>query len=68
MSLFISKVINRNLDIKPIPPVHLEILQSWQEMITSKNMAKHKETAVVSSFISKFLERQKFKRFITSIM
>ena len=56
MSLFISKVINRNLDIKPIPPVHLEILQSWQEMITSKNMAKHKETAVVSSFISKFLE------------
>lgn len=56
MSLFIKKIIERNSDIKSIPPVHLEILQDWQEMITSKNLAKHKETAVVSSFISKLLE------------
>jgi type I restriction-modification system DNA methylase subunit len=56
MNLFIGKVIDRNLDIKTIPAVHLEILQSWLEMITSKNLAKHKETAVSISFVSKFLE------------
>jgi len=56
MNLFIKKVIERNLEIKEIPAEHLEILQHWQEMIASKNLVKHKETAVVSSFISKFLE------------
>ena len=55
MSLFISKVINRNLDIKPIPAAHLDILQSWQNMITNKSLLKHKETAVDGNFMQKIV-------------
>jgi type I restriction-modification system DNA methylase subunit len=56
MGLFINKVIERNVKITEIPAAHFEILQDWQSMIANRNLEKHKETAVVSSFISKFLE------------
>ncbi len=56
MPLFNKKVIEQALTIQEIPDAHLEILRDWREMIVSKELVKHKETAVVSSFISKFLE------------
>ncbi len=56
MPLFIKKIIEQNLDIQEIPAAHLEILRDWQAMIVSKELVKHKETAVSISFVSKFLE------------
>ena len=56
MPLFNKKIIQQNLTIHAIPVEHLSILQDWQTLIDNKNLAKHKETAVVSAFISKLLE------------
>lgn len=56
MLLFNKKVIQQALTFQEIPVEHLSMLQDWQEMIVSKELIKHKETAVVSSFISNFLE------------
>ncbi len=55
MSLFNKKTIEQALIIQEIPAAHLAILESWQEMIANKNLAKHKETAVDSTFIHKIL-------------
>jgi type I restriction-modification system DNA methylase subunit len=56
MPLFIKKIIQKNLTIKDIPAEQWAIVQDWQAMIDKKQLAKHKETAVVSAFISKLLE------------
>ncbi|MEI6746852.1 MAG: N-6 DNA methylase, partial [Methylococcaceae bacterium] len=56
MPLFNKKVIEQALIVQEIPSAHLEILCDWQAMIVSKELVKHKETAVSISFVSKFLE------------
>jgi type I restriction-modification system DNA methylase subunit len=56
MPLFNKKILQQALTISEIPADHLPILQDWQGMISSRNLEKHKETAVVSAFISKLLE------------
>lgn len=56
MPLFNKKILQQNLTISEIPADHLQILQDWQGMIANRNLEKHKETAVVSAFISKLLE------------
>ena len=56
MPLFNKKVIEQALNVQEIPAVHLDILHDWQAMIVSKELVKHKETAVSISFVSKFLE------------
>lgn len=56
MPLFNKKILQQALSISEIPTDHLPILQDWQRMISNRNLEKHKETAVVSAFISKLLE------------
>ena len=56
MNLFNKKILQQALTISEIPAEHLPILQDWQGMIANRNLEKHKETAVVSAFISKLLE------------
>jgi type I restriction-modification system DNA methylase subunit len=56
MPLFNKKILQQALTISEIPAEHLPILQDWQGMISNRNLEKHKETAVVSAFISKLLE------------
>ncbi|MFI3122541.1 MAG: N-6 DNA methylase, partial [Methylococcales bacterium] len=56
MPLFNKKVIEQALNVQEIPAAHLDILHDWQAMIVSKELVKHKETAVSISFVSKFLE------------
>lgn len=56
MPLFNKRILTQNLIISEIPADHLQILQDWQGMIANRNLEKHKETAVVSAFISKLLE------------
>ncbi|MGB4498048.1 MAG: DNA methyltransferase [Methylococcaceae bacterium] len=56
MPLFNKKILQQALTISEIPADHLPILQDWQNMISNRNLEKHKETAVVSAFISKLLE------------
>ena len=57
MPLFNKKILQQALTIsEKIPADQLQIMQDWQGMIANRNLEKHKETAVVSAFISKLIE------------
>ncbi len=46
VNLFNRKTISRHVRVEPLPQDHLALLDAWADMIRTRRVHDHKETAV----------------------